>query len=292
MIADGNNISLDSGIELSDSEFDRISVFLETAVGIFMPVSNKALVYSRISGRVRSLGFESFSDYLEEALVSENRAEVSWLISALTTNTTRFFREPYHFSLFEEVCLPRLIELSRRGGRVRLWSAACSTGEEVYSLAGVTLRSFPDVGDFDFRILATDIDEGALSSALSGKYKSASVESVPHDLRDVIFEPSNADAGIRKVRRSLRDIISFRKLNLVGEWPKFQGFDFVLCRNALIYMSANTQDLIWKKISSVVNPGGVLCVGHSERLFGSSLSEFRSIGKTAYEKILIGGCEK
>lgn len=273
---------------LTAVDFKQIASMLHDETGIHLTESKVALVYSRLAKRLRALGLESFRDYCELVAGSEGLDERQQMICALTTNVTRFFREPHHFDHLTTVVLPPLLEKAKKGGRVRLWSAACSNGPEPYSIALCVLSLLPDANNYDIRILATDIDTKMIGHARAGCYDSSVISQVPADLRNRWFVKTEG-AGGRMMGASdeLRNLIAFKELNLIGQWPIKGPFQAIFCRNVVIYFEEQTQAKIWSRFAPLVEPGGMLYIGHSERLTGPAASEFNSVGVTAYQKLRV-----
>ncbi len=203
------------------------------------------------------------------------------MIRALTTNVTRFFREPHHFDHLRDVVLPPLLQAAERGNRVRIWSAACSTGQEPYSLALTILRVLPNAAKLDVRVLATDIDTTVLEQASAGRIAPRRWPAVPADLRPAGSSVAEAEwqAG-----ETLRRMISFRPLNLIGTWPMRGTFDVIMCRNVVIYFAEDTQAEVWKRFTPLLSPGGYLYIGHSERVSGPAAASYVSAGITTYQR--------
>jgi chemotaxis protein methyltransferase CheR len=174
---------VDGEFPLRTEDFRAIAAMLHADAGIALPEAKATLVYSRLAKRLRALGLESFREYCALAAGPEGAEERRHMLTALTTNVTRFFREPHHFEHLRTVALPPLLEAARRGGRVRLWSAACSTGQEPFSIALTVLSAMPDAAGFDVKVLATDIDPVVLAEAREGRYADACVAAVPPALR-------------------------------------------------------------------------------------------------------------
>jgi chemotaxis protein methyltransferase CheR len=281
---------LDGDLSFTSADFTGISRLLHTLTGIKMNDSNEAMVFSRLGKRVRELGFSSFSSYVSLVSDPTSLEERDYLISALTTNTTHFFRESYHFDILTETILPDLIRRAREGERIRLWSAACSSGEEAYSIALCVLAAFPDVHNFDFKILATDIDQIILKRAYQGCYLRETLKEIPKEYLELGFE-SGPDSACLYVNKRMQSMISFRQLNLIERWPFTGKFDVIFCRNVAIYMDLQTQEMIWRAFSDVIRPGGHLFIGHSERLPTSMKARFELIGKTAY-RVALGSFDK
>lgn len=267
----------------TNEDFRAIAAMLHADAGIELPDTKATLAYSRLAKRLRFLGLRTFREYCILVASPEGAAERGHMLSALTTNVTRFFREPHHFEHLKSHVLPPLLEQARRGGRVRLWSAACSTGQEPYSLALTLLALAPDAATLDVRILATDIDPAVLAQARRGHYGEANLAPVPRDLRHRWFTP--AGSGAWSVADELRQLVVFRTLNLNGgTWPMRGRFQVVLCRNVVIYFDDATQAALWGRLAPLIEPAGHLYIGHSERLTGSAARAFEGVGTTMYRR--------
>lgn len=259
-------------------DFSEITELLYEISGIHMVEAKASLVYSRLAKRLRLLKLPDFSAYC--ALVRSTGAgdERSAMLSALTTNVTRFYREPHHFDHLRTAVMPRLAEVARAGGRVRLWSAGCSAGHEPYSAAMTVLEVLPEAPRLDVKILASDIDPKVVERAKAGMYSDDDVEPIP------------AAARSRFLRRAaegwspsddVRRLVSLRTLNLLGDWPMKRRFDVIFCRNVAIYFDDATQCRLFERFSEQLNDGGQLYIGHSERVTQSSLKPF---GLTGYRR--------
>jgi chemotaxis protein methyltransferase CheR len=204
------------------------------------------------------------------------------MIAALTTNVTRFFREPHHFEHLKERLLAPMAEEIRNGRRVRIWSAGCSSGQEPYSIALSILSVMPDARSFDLRILATDINAHVLETARQASYTAEEAASVPVALRRAWMEPQ--PDGALRLDAAVRGLVTFRPLNLIGAWPMKGPFDAVFCRNVVIYFDERTQMRLLSRMAALLKPGGFLYLGHSERLVGPAEALFRSDGTTSYQR--------
>ncbi|HVY33603.1 MAG TPA: protein-glutamate O-methyltransferase [Caulobacteraceae bacterium] len=269
-------------------DFHKIADILHGASGIALSESKATLVYSRLAKRLRALGLESFRDYCALVADNANVDERQKMIAALTTNVTAFFREAHHFDHLKTKVLPPLLAKAKQGGRVRLWSAACSTGMEPYSMGLTVLSLMPDAPDYDIRILATDIDPNVVAEGKAGVYSDTVLQPVPEAMKSRWMEPV-ADAPEKRWRmgEALQRLISFRELNLIGMWPMQGKFDVIFCRNVVIYFEEGTQARIWSRFAVTIAPGGRLYIGHSERLNGPATSQFESDGLTTYR--FVGG---
>ena len=201
------------------------------------------------------------------------------MIGAMTTNVTKFFRESHHFDHLAGAVLPQLAAAARAGGRVRIWSAACSSGEEPYSIALTLLNAIPDAANLDILILASDLDPDMLARAEAGSYPAERLSDIPANLRGRHVETRRD--GTFRIQDSVRSLIRFRHLNLLHDWPMPGSFDVIFCRNVMIYFDQPTQDDIWRRFAKRMRPNGTLYIGHSERIVTSGIP-FTLIGQTAY----------
>ena len=261
-------------------DFKTIAQILHSHAGIALAEGKAALVYSRLAKRLRALGLRSFRDYCALIQDAKEVDERQAMMAALTTNVTRFFREPHHFDHLRDQLMPKLAEHAKRGGRVRLWSAASSNGQEPYSMAITVLTALPEAADLDVKILATDIDPNMIAEGRAGIYREDAVAPVPLDLRRRWFK--KAGEGRWEVADELRELVSFRELNLIGDWPMKGRFDVIFCRNVVIYFDEPTQERIWSRFAPLLNPGGTLYIGHSERVTGPATQLFETTGLTTY----------
>lgn len=267
---------------LTGDDFRRIAAMIRTDAGIILEESKATLVYSRLAKRLRSTGLKDFTEYCD--LVSEDHGapERAMMLAALTTNVTRFFREPHHFDHLKTKVLPSLLEKVKRGGRLRLWSAACSNGQEPYSIALVILSLLPNAADYDIRILATDIDPNMVAEGNEGIYSQSVLDAVPTDIRRKWFQPIGGDGARYAVSEEMRKLTSFRQMNLNGKWPMKGKFDAIFCRNVVIYFDEATQFTLWSRMAPYLEPGGSLYIGHSERVGGPASNLFHNDGVTTY----------
>lgn len=260
----------------SAEDFRRIAAVLHGDSGIHLQEAKAPLVYSRLAKRLRALGLESFRDYCELVESGAGAAERRSMLTALTTNVTRFFREPHHFDALSRDQLPALAAAARSGARVRLWSAGCSTGQEPYSMAMSVLDAIPDAPDRNVKILATDIDPAVVETGREGVYSEEALQGIPERYRKWL---ERAGPGQWRMARPLRSIIAFRELNLFSGWPFTGKFDAIFCRNVAIYFETSAQARLWTRFAERLQPDGRLYVGHSERVSGRA---FESCGLTAY----------
>ncbi len=284
--ADGPAAPAAAGQRLVDGEFvfraedfRRIAAILHDSAGIALSESKATLVYSRLAKRLRSLGLESFRDYCALVADAQGADERQRMIAALTTNVTRFFREPHHFDHLRTQVLPPLLQAARAGAPVRIWSAGCSSGEEPYSIALSILSLAPEAADWDVRILGTDIDTDVLARGRAGTYGASSMLQIPGELRSRWFAK---DGESWTVTAPLRRLVVFNELNLMGEWPMKRRFDAIFCRNVVIYFEEATQARVFSRFLPLMNPAARLYIGHSERIGGPAAASLESDGVTIY----------
>ena len=268
---------------LTRRDLSEIAAMIYSDAGIYLNDSKASLVYSRLSKHIRNLGLKGFREYCSLVSSPEGAAARRDMLSHLTTNFTRFFRENHHFEHLRDEVLPGLIARAKSGGRVRIWSAACSDGQEPYSIALTVLSQMPNAADYDFRILATDIDPKILALARAGVYDENALETVTPAMRKQFFR--EVDAGGRRkfqVDERVKKLITFNELNLMAQWPFKGQFDVIFCRNVVIYFDEPTQVKIWSRFASLLPDGGHLYIGHSERVSGDAKNLFDNIGITTY----------
>jgi chemotaxis protein methyltransferase CheR len=267
----------------TSDDFGRIATLLQKQSGICLHASKASLVYSRLARRLRALGLESFNEYCK--LLADDAGERTNMLAALTTNVTRFFREPHHFQHLGRRVLPPLLDAARQGAAVRLWSAGCSSGQEPYSIALTILSLMPDAASRNIKILATDIDPNMVARGRRGIYTAAELRDAPADLRRRWFEPApGGERGNLRANETLRALVSFRELNLIEPWPMRGPFHAIFCRNVVIYFDEPTQVQLWSRVAPLLAPNACLYIGHSERVFGSALDVLDSIDITTYRK--------
>jgi chemotaxis protein methyltransferase CheR len=275
---------VDGEFLLTTDDFRKIAQILHSHAGIALNEGKAALVYSRLAKRLRTLGLRSFREYCALVEDADSLDERQAMMAALTTNVTRFFREPHHFDHLRDKVMPELAARARAGGRVRMWSAACSNGQEPYSMAITLLSVLPEAARLDVKILATDIDPNMVAEGKVGCYREDAVSPVPLELRRRWFEKVSADDGrIWSVSPELRDLVAFRELNLIGQWPMRGRFDVIFCRNVVIYFDEPTQERIWSRFVPAMAPGGTLYIGHSERVSGPAVATLETAGLTTYQ---------
>jgi len=251
--------------ELSDRDLKAITQLVYQKSGITLHAGKKALVTARLQKRVRTGGFESFAAYLKHVEADRSGDELTALLDAIATNHTSFFREQQHFDFLREVVLPPLLE--KAGRRISGWSAACSTGEEPYTIA-MTCQDRAGAQASRLQLLASDLSTKVLKIARAGIYRAERIEGLPLDLLRRHFEKGLGEqAGTVRVASALRQMVEFRQLNLLD--PGVVGpFDFIFCRNVMIYFDIQVQQRVVTGLERRLAPGGYLFISHSESLNG------------------------
>lgn len=268
---------------LTAEDFRTIAQAMHTDAGIHMPESKATLVYSRLARRLRALGLESFRAYCALIQSNDGADERQRMLAALTTNVTRFYREPHHFQHLKTKVLPGLLAKAARGESVRIWSAGCSNGQEAFTVALVILSMMPDAASRDVRILASDIDPNMIEEGRAGIYDETALTDVNTDLRRRFFDTAKIHGREGwSVNSDMRKLVSFRELNLFAKWPMKRKFDIIFCRNVAIYFDQEHQANLWSRFASTLMPKGHLYIGHSERLAGSAGALFVNDGITTW----------
>ncbi len=258
---------------LNEKDFLRLSRFIESTTGIKVPASKKTMLEARLQKRLRFLGLPSLDGYCAY-LFSEKglRDESIRLIDAVATNKTDFFREPEHFAYLADSVLPELVRLYGIGVRkaLRVWSAGCSTGEEVYTLAMVLGECAAACPGFSFSVLGTDISTKALEIARAGVYEEESAEPIPLALRKRYLLRAK-EGTLIKVAPETRRTVDFRRLNLMDDEYGVREMHVIFCRNVIIYFTRHTQIMLLRRLCRCLAPGGYIFTGHSETLQGMGL---------------------
>ncbi|SMC85116.1 chemotaxis protein methyltransferase CheR [Rhizobium sp. RU36D] len=268
---------------LTRRDLNEIAAMIYSDAGIALNDSKASLVYSRLSKHIRNLGLRGFRDYCNLVSSAEGAPERREMLSHLTTNFTRFFRENHHFEHLKNEVLPGLVSRAKAGGRVRIWSAASSDGQEPYSIALTVLSVLPNAADYDFKILATDIDPKILALARAGCYDEQALETVSPAMRKQWFQQVDQNGRTKyQVDDKVKRLITYNELNLMAQWPLKGPFDVIFCRNVVIYFDEPTQMKIWTRFAGLMAPGGYLYIGHSERVSGDAKNVFDNTGITTY----------
>ena len=260
----------------TNADFARVQALIYQRAGISLHDGKHAMVYSRLSRRLRDTGHTSFHDYLCW-LETHDGPEWQEFVNALTTNLTAFFREQHHFEIFASHLR------SKPSANWRVWCNAASTGEEPYSIVITALEALGV--NASFKLTASDIDSRVLATAAQGVYRLDSVKGLSTErLQKFFLKGKGGNAGMVRAKPELRRAIDFMSVNLIrDDWPFKEPFDVVFCRNVMIYFDAPTQRRVLERIHRVLKPGGMLFVGHAEN-FSESKDLFTLRGKTVYER--------
>ncbi|WP_299041789.1 protein-glutamate O-methyltransferase [uncultured Tateyamaria sp.] len=270
--------------QMDDRQFDRIAALAYRESGIRLVREKKLMVQSRLRHRLRELNLDAFAAYADHVISENGAQERRFMISALTTNVSHFFREAQHFDILSDRLLPRFRACIATGQRIRIWSAGCSNGQEPYSIAMHLLAQDPSLVDGDFRILGTDIDPQVIAHARRGSYSAQHLRGIPPEILDKFTIGTDHDDGSRTMTDELKRIVSFHELNLFSQWPMQFPFDAIFCRNVVIYFDQATQERLWPRFNAALTPEGLFFLGHSERILEPADDGFQSVGPTAYCK--------
>jgi chemotaxis protein methyltransferase CheR len=267
--------------EFSEADFQALSKIAYEHAGIMLPEAKKNLLYGRLSRRLRTLGLPSFEEYRQ--YLKENSAEeLQLFINALSTNHTKFFREQHHFEHFVSDVVAPFLAKHPTGGRLRIWSAGCSSGEEPHTIALILAAEIKDLASRDVRILATDIDTDVLRKAAQGIFSTEAVSAVPAKYRGPLSKVEGSDNFA--IDRKVCSLISFGHLNFMDDrWPMRGPFDAVFCRNVMIYFDGATKTKLVDRFTDLLRVGSWLYIGHSESLLGSH-PRLKLAGRTIYRR--------
>ena len=255
--------------ELRPVDFEKIRRLIYEKCGINLHEGKKELVRARLGKRLREGNFRSFSHYYNYVVTEEGAAELVRMIDSISTNLTYFFREDSHFQKLTAI-LPNLLAASGNKGvpRLRIWSAACSTGEEPYSIAIKILETMSGTSN-DVKILATDISTSVLKTAESGIYSAEKIKNIPAGLVKKYFQGGMGKwEGYFRVKNDIRERVQFKRFNLMQPPPQSVKFDVIFCRNVMIYFDKQTQSALVNRLCDSLVSDGYLFIGHSESLTG------------------------
>ncbi len=267
--------------EFTRKDFEYIRDMVGERTGIVLSDHKENMVYGRLTRRIRQLRLGSFREYID-LLQEGDGEELIEFTNALTTNLTAFFREPHHFDYLAETVMPFLLS-KRNNRRLRIWSAGCSTGEEPYTLAMVLMESIQNIGGWDVKILATDLDSNVVAKGKAGIYSAERITGISK-ARQAKWFRKDTTSGQVVVDDALRNLITFKQLNLLHPWPMKGPFDVIFCRNVIIYFNKDTQSKLFDRYANMLAPDGYLFVGHSETLHKVT-DRFRLLGKTIYARV-------
>ncbi len=273
---------------ISNEEFELFRSLIYDTCGINLQLSKKELVKARLSKRLSKLGTNSFNDYYKYVTKTDKTgSELVHLIDSISTNKTDFFREIKHFDFLNSTLLPGLIANKEKNNnkKLRIWCAASSSGEEPYTLAITVLNHIKPKNGWDIKILATDISTEILQKAVAGIYKMETLKDIPPGIVSAHFSKVNVDnAHCYEAKDHLKNLITYRRFNLMTErFPFKNPFDFIFCRNVMIYFDPETQQRLVSKFYDCLPKNGYLFIGHSETLSKSNTS-FKYTQPAVYQK--------
>lgn len=272
--------------QLDGDSFRAIADLAYEESGLTLPEEKTTMIQSRLRHRLRALGLSEFSQYSDFVRSEDGLQERRFLISALTTNVSHFFREAHHFDVLNTALFQRFSKPTKMAP-LRIWSAGCSKGQEALSIAMNMFENLPQCADGDFRILATDIDPSVVQFAQQGRYSERMTKGASLALRSKYFDSSPALNGepTFTANPKIRDLIRYNELNLLSPWPIKTKFDAIFCRNVVIYFDIATQDKLWPRFRAALQPEGLLFLGHSERIFEPERFGFECIAPTTYRPL-------
>ncbi len=275
---------------LRENDFNKFSRYVYDVCGINLHGGKKQLLKARLGKIIRQKNLRSFNQYYDHVVNDKSGNELILLLDSISTNLTYFFREPAHFEFLRKKALPEILKMkgSSNDNCLRFWSAGCSSGEEPYSIA-ITVTEALDKLDkrekWQFKIQATDLSTKVLSAATSGIYEKVKIEKIPYDLRQRYFQKGdNKWKGYFRVKRQVREQISFRRLNFREDFFFKEPFEAIFCRNVMIYFDSPTKEILVGKFFRNLAKGGYFLIGHAESLTGLE-HQFKYIQPSIYQKV-------
>jgi chemotaxis protein methyltransferase CheR len=277
-----------SGVAVSPALFRKFQQLIHQETGIWLGESKMALLCGRLSRRLRALGISTLDRYYDLVMQPDKHEERVLMIDAITTNETRFFREPRHFEFLEQRAIPRWRAEADAGLRpksLRIWTAGCSSGEEPYSLAMLLSRHLPEERGWKTAILATDISTRMLAHARAAIYSISKSVDIPEPLlKQYMLKGVAEQQGQMKVMPEIHAVVDFQRFNLTqDQYPREQSFDVIFCRNVLIYFSPESKQKTVEQLTRCLAPNGLFFLGQAENLSGMN-SELRSLAPAVYAR--------
>lgn len=272
--------------KMTDSDFDRISTFIYNELGMKMPPQKKVLLEGRLYRRLRELNFDTYKDYIDFVFTKGDlNGELITMFDLITTNKTDFFRESQHFDFFANFFL-KDFKMRSSDKKLKIWSAGCSSGEEVYTLAMVCNEFKIQNPDFDFHILGSDISSRMITAASLAIYPESHIADISYDYkRKYLLKSKDHTRKTVRITPELRTKTSFIRHNLMNNnYSEFEMYDVIFCRNVLIYFDADTQKLVIKKLVNRLKLGGYLFLGHSETVNNTAVFDLQHIQPSVYIK--------
>lgn len=268
---DGHRDLVSTSLQISDTEFNKFRDLVYQRAGINLHHGKKQLVQARLSRLLRQEGLHSFHDYYDLVLNDKTGNKLVELLDRISTNHTYFFREKDHLDFLTDTILSNIIK-SKKGAdarEIRLWSAGCSSGEEPYSIAIKILEDGDLPSDIRLKILATDLSTKVIETAARGVYREDKLKNITPEMKRKYFQKGrDRSEGFYRVIKPVRELITYRKFNLMDQFPFRRKFDVIFCRNVMIYFDRETQQRMVNKFTQYIQPGGYFIVGHSESLSG------------------------
>ena len=268
-------------LTINDKEFQRLVKFVHQNYGIDLS-KKRQLITGRLSNTIVGMGFNSFEDYVEYLINNGKPEDRELMLNKLTTNYTYFMREEAHFKLFSETILPYL-EQTKKDKVLSIWSAGCSSGEEPYTISIILKEYFANKPGRDTRVLATDISQNVLRSAVNAVYDEDSLKELSPAWKKKYFRPGDAP-GTYHVTQELRNNVIFRTFNLMDPIKFRLKFDVIFCRNVMIYFDQETKEALVKRFFDATNDGGYLLIGHSEGL-NKATTPYKYLKPATYRKV-------
>lgn len=269
--------------QLSDVEFSKLSKFIYSQYGIKMPPEKRIMLQSRLQKRLRALKIYTFKEYIDYAFSNQGDDEIIHMMDVVSTNKTDFYREPAHFDYLRQTILPSIIDEKKL---VKIWSAGCSSGQEVYTLA-IELSEFASKNQgFDFSILGTDISTLMLNKAFTAIYTEEMVSMIPIEIKKkYLLKSKEKTKKLIRINNVLRNKAKFQRINFMDDhYPVNDQFDIIFCRNVLIYFDRETQERVINKLCNYLRPDGYFFLGHSESITNINVP-LKQLKPTVYVRI-------
>lgn len=271
-------------VDLSDRDFGRVAAFAYDRWGLRLPIQKKGMVVNRLTKLLRGSQFGDLTAFWQHVEANATAAELLTVFDALSTNLTRFFREPGQFDFLANQFLPEVAR-SPGAGKLRIWSAGCSSGCEAYTVSIVLHESLPNFARWDAKVLATDLAVTELRKAKNGVYPLETVSDVDPPMIERHFDVlRNGTAPVVSVKPHVRQPITFALLNLMEPWVMKGPFDVIFCRNVMIYFDEETRTRLVRRFTDLLRPGGMLFIGYSENLAGSH-PDLERVQPSSYRKV-------
>ena len=269
--------------QISHTEFAKLSKFIYSQYGIKMPPEKRIMLQSRLQKRLRALKIYSFKEYIEYVFSKEGNDEVIHMMDVVSTNKTDFYREPAHFDFLKQTLLPQLYEEKKQ---IKVWSAGCSSGPEVYTLAIEMSEFASSHPGFDFSILGTDISTLMLKRAYAAIYPDEMVNMIPIDIkRKYLLKSKDKTKKLVRISQNLRNKTRFQRLNFIDDhYGVNEQFDIIFCRNVLIYFDRETQEKVINKLCNHLRSEGIFFLGHSESITNIKVP-LKQLKPTVYKRI-------